>query len=63
MWVSSWVKRGQKLSGRSCSATANVTPSDMQDAPAFIPAIFLTGVRRSMRTMPMLKTWTPPPDM
>lgn len=30
---------------------------------AFMPAIFLNGVRRSMNTIPMLKIWTPPPDM
>jgi len=33
------------------------------DIPAFMPAMFLNGVRRSMNTMPMLKIWTPPPDM
>ena len=28
-----------------------------------MPAPFLNGVRRSIKTMPMLKTCTPPPDM
>ena len=30
---------------------------------AFMPAMFLMGERSNMRTMPMLKIWTPPPDM
>ena len=30
---------------------------------SFIPAIFLNGDSNSINTMPMLKIWTPPPDM
>jgi len=30
---------------------------------AFMPAMFVNGLRRSMNTIPMLKIWTPPPDM
>lgn len=30
---------------------------------AFIPAIFLKGVRSSIKTIPMLNICTPPPDM
>ena len=33
------------------------------DAPVFIEAKFLNGVKSNMKTMPMLKTWTPPPDI
>jgi hypothetical protein len=31
--------------------------------PSFIPATFLNGDSSNMNTMPMLKIWTPPPDM
>lgn len=31
--------------------------------PVLIAAAFLNGDRRSMNTIPMLKIWTPPPDM
>ena len=31
--------------------------------PSFIPEIFLNGDSNSINTMPMLKIWTPPPDM
>lgn len=31
--------------------------------PVLIPARFLNGENRSMKTMPMLKICTPPPDM
>lgn len=33
------------------------------DAPVFMVARFLNGLLRSMKTMPMLKICTPPPDM
>ena len=31
--------------------------------PSFIPAIFLNGESNNINTIPMLKIWTPPPDM
>ena len=31
--------------------------------PSFIAAIFLNGDSNNINTMPMLKIWTPPPDM
>ena len=31
--------------------------------PEFIAAMFLNGLRRSMKTMPILNICTPPPDM
>ena len=35
----------------------------LENMPSFIPAIFLNGDSNSINTMPMLKIWTPPPDM
>ena len=33
------------------------------DAPVLIAATFLNGVKRSIKTIPMLNICTPPPDM
>lgn len=33
------------------------------NVPVLIPARFLNGLLSSMNTIPMLKIWTPPPDM
>ena len=33
------------------------------DVPVFMEARFLNGLESSMKTMPMLKICTPPPDM
>ena len=35
----------------------------LQNMPSFIPAMLLNGDSNSINTMPMLKIWTPPPDM
>ncbi len=35
----------------------------MQNAPVFMAARFLNGLSSNMNTIPMLNTWTPPPDM
>ena len=37
--------------------------NDLRNVPSFIPAIFLNGDSNNINTMPMLKIWTPPPDM
>lgn len=31
--------------------------------PVLMAATFLNGLNSNMNTIPMLKTWTPPPDM
>jgi hypothetical protein len=40
-----------------------MTKKRLENVPSFIPAIPLNGDSNSINTMPMLKIWTPPPDM
>lgn len=46
------------------SSITTLEPHKSEDnVPLLIDAKFLNGLERSMNTMPMLKIWTPPPDI
>ena len=68
MRVSRWKrnKNGMEWNGKSSGAFTIIPQSRKEKkkhAPAFIPDKFLNGESKSIATMPMLNTCTPPPDM